>query len=194
VLVGRASGWDRIEPLDLRADVSICLRSFLLFSRDCLPLVDHLGPAFESRFAYNKARCGFAPPVPLLTPLRRRSNQACGAAAHPHIHVRGAASPHHRGKGKAVLAIRPKCPAYGLKLSQPTWLVDVSDCRKLLRCNVLVLHKAKGAPGDNPSRLHKLCGKYAAFHTGGRHFCDVCPLRHSSFSVPVRVTEFFKEA
>jgi hypothetical protein len=49
----------------------------------------------------------------------------------------------------------------------------VPDYRKLLRCNVLVLHKAKGASGDNPSRLYKLCGKYAAFHTGGQHFCAV---------------------
>jgi hypothetical protein len=51
--------------------------------------------------------------------------------------------------------------------------VGVSEYRKLLRCSVLVLHRTKGAPGDNPSRLHKLCGKDVAFHTGGQHFCAV---------------------
>jgi hypothetical protein len=63
-----------------------------------------------------------------------------------------------------------------VELSTLTNAVGVSDYRKLLRCNVLVLHKTKGASGDGPSRLYKLCGKGAAYHTGGQHFCAV----HSS--------------
>jgi hypothetical protein len=60
-----------------------------------------------------------------------------------------------------------------VELSTLTNVVDLSEYRKLLRCNVLVLHRTKGASDDNPSRLYKLCGKEAAFHIGGQHFCAV---------------------
>jgi hypothetical protein len=45
--------------------------------------------------------------------------------------------------------------------------VDVSEYCKLLWRSVLVLHKTKGATrgasGDSPSRLHKLCGNDGGF-------------------------------
>jgi hypothetical protein len=64
-------------------------------------------------------------------------------------------------------------PTETAELSTLTNVVGVSDYRKLLRCNVLVLHRTKGAAGDSPSGLHKLCGKGPAFHSGGQHFCSV---------------------
>jgi hypothetical protein len=42
--------------------------------------------------------------------------------------------------------------------------VDLSTYRPLKRCNLLVLHRAKGASDEAPSELHKLCGKAATHH------------------------------
>jgi hypothetical protein len=60
-----------------------------------------------------------------------------------------------------------------VELSALTNAIDVSEYRTLCRCNLLVLHRAKGASGESPSMLYKLCGKEAACHTGGQHFFAV---------------------
>jgi hypothetical protein len=44
-------------------------------------------------------------------------------------------------------------------LSALTNAVDVSEYRTLWRCNLLDLHRAKGASGESPSLLHRLWGK-----------------------------------
>ena len=46
-------------------------------------------------------------------------------------------------------------------LSTLTTVVGLSTYRPLKRCNLLVLHRAKGASVETPSMLHKLCGKVA---------------------------------
>jgi hypothetical protein len=58
-------------------------------------------------------------------------------------------------------------------LSALTTVVDLSTNRPLKRCNLLALHRAKGASDEAPSKLHKLCGKVATHHTGGQNFCSV---------------------
>jgi hypothetical protein len=58
-------------------------------------------------------------------------------------------------------------------LSTSTTVVDLSSYRTLKRCNLLVLHRAKGGSDETPSELHELCGKVAAYHTGGQNFCSV---------------------
>jgi hypothetical protein len=58
-------------------------------------------------------------------------------------------------------------------LSTLTNAVDLSDYRKLLRYNVLVLHRANGAAEDSPSQLYELWGKVSNHHTGVQHFCSV---------------------
>jgi hypothetical protein len=58
-------------------------------------------------------------------------------------------------------------------LSALTTVVDLSTYRTFKRCNLLVLHRAKGASDDTPSRLHKLCGKVGTHHTSGQNFCSV---------------------
>ena len=60
-----------------------------------------------------------------------------------------------------------------VEMSTMTTLVDLSKYRTFKRCYVLVKHQAKGSSEETPSLLHKLCGKVAAFHTGGQNFCSV---------------------
>ena len=58
-------------------------------------------------------------------------------------------------------------------LSTLTTAVDLSSYRTFGRCNLLVLHQAKGGSEETPSMLHKLCGRMGTHHTGGQHFCGV---------------------
>jgi hypothetical protein len=62
-----------------------------------------------------------------------------------------------------------------VELSKLTTAVDLSRYHTFNRCNLLVLHCAKGEGGsvETPSLLHKLCGKVAAYHSGGQNFCSV---------------------
>ena len=58
-------------------------------------------------------------------------------------------------------------PPETVVLSALTSTVDLSDYRKLLGCNVLVQHRAKGAAsgGGGTSELHRLCEKVSTHHT-----------------------------
>jgi hypothetical protein len=58
-------------------------------------------------------------------------------------------------------------------LSALTTVVDLSSYRTFGRCNLLVLHQAKGTSKETPSMLHKLCGRVSTHHSGGQHFCGV---------------------
>ena len=58
-------------------------------------------------------------------------------------------------------------------LSTLTTAVDLSSYRTFRRCNLLVLHQAKGGSEETPSMLHKLCGRMGTHHTGGQNFCGV---------------------
>jgi hypothetical protein len=49
-------------------------------------------------------------------------------------------------------------------LSTLTTVVDLSSYRTFKRCNLLVLHQAKGASEETPSMLHKLCGRRGTRH------------------------------
>jgi hypothetical protein len=60
-----------------------------------------------------------------------------------------------------------------VELSTLTTAVDLSKYRTFNRCNLLVLHRAKGGSDETPYLLHKLCGKVAADHSGGQNFCSV---------------------
>ena len=58
-------------------------------------------------------------------------------------------------------------------LSTSTTAVDLSSYSPLKRCNLLVLHQAKGASAETPSSLYKLCGRMGTHHAGGQNFCGV---------------------
>jgi hypothetical protein len=83
--------------------------------------------------------------------------------------VRGSAY----GPSSQVAGAPPLNLAEAVERPTPINAVDLSKYRTLLRCNALVLHRTKGASGDSPSRLQKLCGRESAYHAGGQHFCSV---------------------
>jgi hypothetical protein len=58
-------------------------------------------------------------------------------------------------------------------LKKLTALVGLSTYRTFKRCNLLVLHHAKGASTETPSALYTLCGRMGTHHTGGQNFCGV---------------------
>jgi hypothetical protein len=60
-----------------------------------------------------------------------------------------------------------------VELPTLTTVVDLSKYRTFNRCNLLALHRTKGGSDETPSLLHKLCGKVAAYHSGGQNFCSV---------------------
>ena len=60
-----------------------------------------------------------------------------------------------------------------MELPTLTTVVDLSKYRTFNRCNLLVLRRAKGASVETPYLLHELCGKVAAYHSGGQNFCGV---------------------
>jgi hypothetical protein len=53
-----------------------------------------------------------------------------------------------------------------VELTTLTTVVDLSSYSPLKRCNLLVLHQAKGASVETPSNLYKLCGRMGTHHTG----------------------------
>ena len=83
-LLGCAPGYRTESSRSICALSAICLCSCCL-SRDCLPLVDHLRLAFESRFVYNKARYVFVsrrphlqnlpPPPPVFLQIRQSDSR-----------------------------------------------------------------------------------------------------------------------
>jgi hypothetical protein len=87
--------------------------------------------------------------------------------------------------GVKETACDPSVPVSGAKflklpeeveLTTLTTAVDLSSYSPLKRCNLLVLHQAKGASAETPSNLYKLCGRMVrtgTHHTGGQNFCGV---------------------
>ena len=66
-----------------------------------------------------------------------------------------------------------------VELSTLTTAVDLSSYRTFGRCNLLVLHQAKGGSKETPSVLHRLCGRVSTYHSSGQHFCGVHKHRQS---------------
>jgi hypothetical protein len=84
--------------------------------------------------------------------------------------------------GVKETAYDPSVPVSGAKflklpeeveLTTLTTAVDLSSHSPLKRCNLLVLHQAKGASAETPSKLYKLCGRMGTHHTGKQNFCGV---------------------